>query len=268
MNRNVLFLVLINFSVYFGFSPALQAQNLPVSSSDSAKSIVLLPDTVPHLRSKLAAMIPPAALVSYGALSFVIKPIRNLDYSIHNDLEKHYPEFSFTADNYLQFAPVVSVYALNFAGIKGKNSFIDRTILLILSESIFLGATSFLKGATNRLRPDGSNYLSFPSGHAGNAFTTAEFMAQEYAGVSPWYGVTGYSFATATAILRVFNDKHWFSDIIAGAGFGILSTKAAYLIYPLLRDHLFRGNPKVSSNAILLPTYRSGTIGFTLVKQF
>jgi hypothetical protein len=266
-NRRVIFLSFLTLMT-FGWSVNVGAQTLPVSPSDSAKSITLLPDTVQHLRSKLAAMIPPAALVTYGALSFVIKPIRNLDYSIHNDLEVHYPEFSFTVDNYLQYAPIVSVYALNFAGIKSKNTFIDRTILLVLSESIFLGATSFLKGATNRLRPDGSNYLSFPSGHAGNAFTSAEFMAQEYAGVSPWYGVTGYSFATATAILRVFNDKHWFSDIIAGAGFGILSTKAAYLIYPKLRDHLFRGKSKNASNAILMPAYRNGSMGFTFVKSF
>jgi membrane-associated phospholipid phosphatase len=228
----------------------------------------LLPDTVLHLRSKFAAWIPPTAFISYGALSFVVKPIRKLDYSIHKDLESHYPNFSNRLDNYLQFAPVVSVYALNLAGIKSKNSLIDRTILLVLSESIFLGATSFLKGTTKRLRPDGSNTLSFPSGHAGNAFTSAEFMAQEYAGVSPWYGVTGYTFATATAILRVYNDKHWFSDIIAGAGFGILSTKAAYLIYPLLRDHLFRGNTLKGRNVILLPVYKGGSVGFVFVKNF
>jgi membrane-associated phospholipid phosphatase len=93
-------------------------------------------------------------------------------------------------------------------------------------------------------------------------------MAQEYAGVSPWYGVTGYTFATATAILRVYNDKHWFSDIIAGAGFGILSTKAAYLIYPLLRDHLFRGDTLKGRNVILLPVYKGGSVGFVFVKNF
>jgi membrane-associated phospholipid phosphatase len=265
MNIRYLAYLIICFILLFDRAQLARAQTAPVSSSDSARSIVLLPDTVQHLRSKFAAMIPPAALISYGALSFVIKPIRNLDYSIHNNLEKHHPSFSVTIDNYLQYAPIVSVYALNLAGVKSKNSFIDRTILLILSESIFVGATSFLKGATNRLRPDASNYLSFPSGHAGNAFTSAEFMAQEYAGVSPLYGVTGYSFATATAILRVYNDKHWFSDIVAGAGFGILSTKAAYLIYPLLRDHLFRGKVKKNSNVILLPAYRGGSMGFTFV---
>jgi membrane-associated phospholipid phosphatase len=266
MKMRRFFILLITISVCY-FSPLTVAgQSTPVSSSDSARSLLLVPDTVQHLRSKFVALIPPAALISYGALSFAIKPIRNLDYSIHNDVERHNPNFSNTIDNYLQYAPVVSVYALNLAGIKSKNSFIDRTILLILSESIFLGATSILKETTNRVRPDASNYLSFPSGHAGNAFTSAEFMAQEYAGVSPWYGVTGYSFATATAILRVYNDKHWFSDIIAGAGFGILSTKAAYLIYPLLRDHLFRGKTKKDSNVILLPAYKGGTVGFTLVK--
>lgn len=241
------------------------AQIIDTVRQDSAK-INALPDTVRHLESKAISFIPPAVFVTYGVLSFAIKPIRDIDIHVYNDLVQDHPNFNSHPENYFQYAPIVMVYGLNLAGIHGKNTFIDRTVLLGMSEGIMALTTFSLKKVTNRLRPDGSNRYSFPSGHAGNAFAAAEFMAQEYGDKSPWYGVAGYSFATATAILRVYNRDHWFSDIIAGAGFGILSTKAAYLIYPLFRNKLFH-DKNSNKTTSLMPTFGNGTVGFAFTKQ-
>ncbi len=237
---------------------------------DSARNILTLPDTVKHLQSKFPSYIPPAAFITYGLLSLKVKFIRNIDYNVRDDMNKDHPGFRTSVDNYLQYAPIVSVYALNLAGVHGKNTFIDRTMLLVLSEAIFAGTTFGLKRISHRMRPDGSNNLSFPSGHTGNAFVSAEFMAQEYGDRSPIYGGVGYGFATTTAILRVYNNKHWFSDIIAGAGFGILSTKAAYYLYPLIRNGIFRGGNEKgkNNNSLLLPTYQDGKVGLTFAKSF
>ncbi|MFD0794835.1 phosphatase PAP2 family protein [Mucilaginibacter litoreus] len=242
-----------------------EAQVTDTAKVDSA-SILALPDTVRQLHSKLPSFIPPAVFITYGVLSFSVKPIRNLDYSIYNDLIEDIPNFHYHIENYFQYAPIAMVYGLNLAGIHGKNTFIDRTILIGMSEGIMALATFSIKGASNRLRPDGSNRYSFPSGHTGNAFAAAEFMAQEYSEKSIWYGIAGYSFATATAILRVYNRDHWFSDIIAGAGFGILSTKAAYLIYPLFRNKLFH-DKNSNKSSLIMPTYSNGMAGFSFVKQ-
>ncbi|WP_158534861.1 phosphatase PAP2 family protein [Mucilaginibacter hurinus] len=235
--------------------------------TDSAQSITAIPDSVKSLKSNFRAFIAPAALITYGALSFVVPPIRQVDHRIHNEMTQHYAGFRSTIDNYLQFAPTASVYMLNLAGVRGKNSLVDQTILIVLSEAIFYGTTAFLKSATGRIRPDDSNRLSWPSGHAGNAFTSAEFMAQEYSGRSVWYGVVAYSFATTTAVLRIYNDKHWFSDIIAGAGFGIIATKTAYYIYPAIRKKIFRIDSD-KRNALLLPTYRNGALGLLFTARF
>jgi membrane-associated phospholipid phosphatase len=232
---------------------------------DSA-NILALPDTVRHLQSKTASYIVPAVFVGYGLLSLKVKAIRDLDKSVYNDLIEDHPNFHYHVENYFQFAPAVLVYGLNFAGVHGKNTFIDRTVLYTMSEGIMAVTTFSLKKITNRRRPDGSNNYSFPSGHTGNAFAAAEFMAQEYSDKSPWYGITAYSFATATAILRVYNRDHWFSDIIAGAGFGILSTKAAYLIYPLFRNKIFHEKNSNKSTS-LMPAFGSGTVGFAFTKQ-
>ncbi|WP_143822875.1 phosphatase PAP2 family protein [Mucilaginibacter sp. MD40] len=243
----------------------VRAQRTDTAKVDSA-SILALPDTVRKLHSKLESFIPPAVFVTYGVLSFPVKAIRNLDYSIYDDLIKDSPNFHYHIENYFQYAPIVMVYGLNLAGIHGKNTFIDRTILIGMSEGIMALSTFSIKKISHRLRPDGSNYYSFPSGHSGNAFAAAEFMAQEYSEKSIWYGIAGYSFATATAILRVYNRDHWFSDIIAGAGFGILSTKAAYLIYPLFRNKLFKSKDE-HKTSLIMPTYSNGVAGFAFVKQ-
>ena len=39
---------------------------------------------------------------------------------------------------------------------------------------------------------------------------------------SPWYAVGGYAVATFTGVMRVLNNRHWISDVLSGAGIGIL----------------------------------------------
>ncbi len=105
---------------------------------------------------------------------------------------------------------------------------------------ISTGAILVLKHTTNELRPDGSNYLSFPSGHTANAFTGASLLDREFSSVSPWIPLGGYAMATSTGILRMTNDKHWLSDVLVGAGIGLLSTEIAYQVYPWLTRKLSR----------------------------
>ncbi len=230
------------------------------------KDLFTAPDTVKHLHSKAWTLVPPIALIAYGASSFVIHPIRRLDYYIYGDFNKLYPSYGTKAESYFMFAPVAITYGLNLVGIEGKNRFVDRTALLGLSLGFFSASTFSLKYVTHRLRPNRANYYSFPSGHTGNAFVGAEFLAQEYSDKSPIYSVVGYSFAVATGVFRMYNRDHWFSDVVAGAGFGILSTKAAYLVYPYLRNALTHTDKKGRSSMIM-PMYQDGTVGLSYAMQ-
>jgi membrane-associated phospholipid phosphatase len=233
------------------------------------KDILTAPDTVKKLHANPLALVPPAVLVTYGALSFPVHPIRRFDYYIHQGIAKSDSTFSTKAESYFQFAPVILVYGLNLVGIPGKNRFIDRTVLLGLSGSFLAIASGVTKHATHRLRPNRGDYLSFPSGHTATAFMGAEFMAQEYDAKSPLYGVVAYGIATTTGIFRLYNRDHWFSDVVAGAGFGILSTKLAYLTYPYIRNWLTKrdknGNKK---SMMLMPTYQDGVPGISFAKVF
>ncbi|MFI5134067.1 MAG: phosphatase PAP2 family protein [Chitinophagales bacterium] len=189
-----------------------------------------------HVRS----LTLPVVFISYGFITLSQPALQRLNVSTNKEIKEDHPGYSNHIDNYLQYSPALIVYGLNAAGIKGKNNFRDRTMILLLSE-VFMGAVvTSLKQITHQQRPDSSDYLSFPSGHAATAFAGAEFLRQEYKEVSPWIGYAGYGIATATGALRMYNNKHWLSDVITGAGFGILATRAAYWLYPSIKKKLFR----------------------------
>lgn len=214
---------------------------------------------IPNYTSRLAGIIVPTALITYGAVSLTSGGLRSLDRSTKNEIMEDHPTFRTSIDDYLKYVPAAAVYALNMAGIKGKHNFADRTILLGMSSVLVTSSTFFIKNATGRLRPDGSTYNSFPSGHTSVAFMTAQFMWEEYKDVSPWYGVAGYAVATTTGVLRIYNNRHWLSDVVAGAGLGILSTKAAYWAYPKIQ-RLFTPKDRdrePNTRAILMPNYNT-----------
>ena len=230
------------------------------------KDLFTAPDTVKKLHSNPLSLIPPAVAILYGASSFVIKPVRNVDYYIHGRIERSNPTFNTKAETYFLFTPIVMVYGLNLAGVEGKNTFIDRTALLGLSGLFAEISDESLKHLTHRLRPNEQDYLSFPSGHTTAAFMGAEFLAQEYSEKSPIYTVIGYTAAVTTGIFRMYNRDHWFSDVVAGAGFGVLSTKAAYLVYPYLRNALTHKGKNGRSTTIM-PMYQDGAIGLSFAAK-
>jgi membrane-associated phospholipid phosphatase len=213
------------------------------------KDILTAPDTVKKLHSKPITLVPPAVMIAYGASSFFVHPIRRFDYYVQATIKKSDSTFSTKAESYFQFTPIIIVYALNLAGYEGKNRFVDRTALLGLSGGILFVTEGVTKKLTHRLRPNHGDYLSFPSGHTGIAFMGAEFMAQEYDARSPWFGVAAYAIGATTGVFRMYNRDHWFSDVVAGAGFGILSTKLSYLIYPSIRNWITHGDEKAAQKS-------------------
>ena len=96
----------------------------------------------------------------------------------------------------------------------------------------------------------------------------AEFLRQEYKDVSPWYGIAGYVVATGTGFLRIYNNKHWLTDVAAGAGIGILSTKIAYWVHPFVDRKLFGKNKKKQTTAIVCPYYNKEQAGLAMSLNF
>lgn len=210
-------------------------------------------------------LIIPAAFISYGVASLSIPSLKNLNSSTQFEISEHKPDH-IRLDNYTQFAPGVLVYGLNALGVEGKHNFRERTIIYGSSLLIASAMTLPLKHITKEERPDGSNDLSFPSGHTAFAFASAQFMYREYKDSNFLLGISGYSFAVFTGVYRMLNNKHWFSDVVAGAGFGILSTEMAYWLYPKINNLI--GGKKGNSQTLIMPFYQNKNVGIGLVKNF
>lgn len=208
--------------------------------------------------------ILPAAMITYGFVALKSKPLIQFDQNIKQATWDNHPHQRTRVDDYLWAAPAVSVYILNIAGIKGQHTIVDRSIILGLSYAIAGAVVVPTKQLTKKWRPDGSNRFSFPSGHTEQAFVAAEFLRMEYRAVSPWYGVAGYAVAATTGYLRMYNNKHWFSDVVAGAGIGILSVQAAYRIYPKLKQKLIKQG---KGTTMLIPYYHNRQGGLLCIIQ-
>lgn len=212
-------------------------------------------------RSEVISYAAPALMLSYGFLSLESKSIRRLDRYISCDLLDPNRSFTTEVDDYLRYIPVLAVYSLNAFGIKGKNNFIDRSALYLVSNLLLSKSVDFLKDKTHRLRPSNTDFRAFPSGHAALAFAAAEYMRLEYKDVSVWYGYAAYAGAAATGTIKIIENAHWLSDVLAGAGVGILSTKVSYLVYPWGKE-IVKGRKNLEFRSV--PYIGKGVVGVSV----
>lgn len=220
-----------------------------------------------NIKFKYEALIIPTTLIAYGVIGLESNTLKDINSDTKKEINEHIDK-KFTIDDFSQYSTFVSVYVLNAAGVKGKNNFKDRTVILGTAYLIMGTTVNVIKRTGNEMRPDGTSNNSFPSGHTATAFMGAEFLYQEYKDVSIWYGVTGYLVAAGTGFFRMYNDRHWFSDIAAGAGIGILSTKIAYWIHPYLQNKVFRSSRENKTTSIIMPFYNGKEIGCSFLRQF
>lgn len=189
----------------------------------------------------------PVGLFALAAIS-----VNNDDY-VRAARNYNIPGFRHSYDDYLQYAPGVLTYALKAFGVEGRSSWGRLVTSTAISSSIMAVSVNSLKYTVRRPRPDNSANNSFPSGHAAMSFTLATWLHKEY-GVtrSPLYSIFGYATATTIAISRVMNNKHWLSDVLTGAGIGILSSNLGYYLGDLLYGE--RGISSRAINQALPPT--------------
>ena len=150
--------------------------------------------------------------------------IRLIKYNFHSEI-----------DNYTQFSGIALTAGLKMAGVEGRSSWPRLFASSLASYGVMAAFVNSIKYTTSEMRPDGSTRNSWPSGHTATAFVGATILHKEYGLTrSPWYSIGGYTLATATGVMRVLNNRHWISDVLSGAGIGILSTELAYGICDLL----------------------------------
>jgi len=121
---------------------------------------------------------------------------------------------------------------------------------LVRAQFVAQGVTQTIKFSAPRTRPDGTA-LSFPSGHTASSFATATVLQREFG----WkVGVPAYVGAAWVGASRVQAQRHYLSDVVAGATVGILAGRAVTV---------GRGDNRFS----LGPTVVPGGIGFSFTRK-
>jgi membrane-associated phospholipid phosphatase len=227
-------------------------------------------DSIPEKKSckatKVVGIALPSAMITYGIISLGNNGVRQIDYNVHHSLEQNNRFWHISAEDYIQFAPAVAAYALKFCKVENAHNLLDMTVLYGLSNLVAGGIVQSGKFIIGRERPDNSDSYSFPSGHTETAFVAAEFLHQEYKNQSIWISAGGYAAATFVGVARVYNNKHWVSDVVTGAGIGILSTKAVYWVYPYLQKIYEKkfGKKDKPLHTLIFPEYSNGSPGLAL----
>ncbi len=218
-----------------------------------------------QLKFNYKQQIIPVVLIGYGIIGLESGQIKGFNSGISTEVSEHIDE-KISIDDFSQYLPMASLYGLGALGIKSKNNTKDKTIILATSY-ILMGLTvNAFKQTASVERPDGTSFNSFPSGHTATAFMGAELLYQEYKDVSIWYGVSGYIVAFGTGIFRMYNNRHWLTDVAAGAGIGILCARAGYWLYPTI-NKLF-ATKKTNKKTVFIPFYDGKNTGFGLVSTF
>jgi len=211
-------------------------------------------------RKGFRAAIVPAVLIAYGASTINGHGLYS-SYAVKSDINHLFGPGRHThVDDYLQFAPYLELGGVLLAGVESRNDRLNLGLVIVKSEVFMLGSVFAVKHLTHITRPDGSDNLSFPSGHTAQAFLAASIVHTELRDKSQWYGIGAYTVAAGVGVLRMVNDKHWESDVLAGAGFGILSAHLAYLTH---RNRW--GRHPIGRDVGLVPSWSpAGGTGLTL----
>ena len=176
------------------------------------------------------------------------------------------PSFSRHYDDYMQYLPAAVMLGMKIGGIESRSSW-SRMLVSDAFSAILMGSVvNTLKRTTLVTRPDGSDRHSFPSGHTATAFMTATMLNKEYGYKSPWIGIGAYTVAAGTGMMRMANNKHWLSDIMVGAGVGVLTTEMGYFIADLIfKDRGIRSVQYTDEfDRLKVPSFVSLYMGFNV----
>jgi membrane-associated phospholipid phosphatase len=184
--------------------------------------------TIKKYKMGAKSLLFPASLFVAGTL---VKETAFREY-FQNKIQNSGLKTHTKIDDYTKYVPVIEMYIADLCYKKTKGEVFQQTKNYLIARILNSLATSGLKGATQVTRPDGTE-RSFPSGHTSFAFTGATALFLEYKDDDKILAFSGFVFSTVTGFLRITNNRHWISDVIAGAGIGMLSSTLVWYTNPL-----------------------------------
>ena len=181
-------------------------------------------------------------------------------------------------DDYLQYAPFMwFVGGAEIPGVRHRHNFRDRLLIGATAYAVMGATVNAVKYSIGELRPDHSARNSFPSGHTATAVMGAELVRAEYGNR---LGLFAYAGALTVGVLRMYNNRHWFNDVLGGAAFGFAAARIALWLLPY-EQRLLGIRPRKTSDAtrpkssptamkvpLLLPTVSANATGLTALWVF
>lgn len=262
MIRNVLLCVMACCVSFMGAAQSIAvSDSLTVAADSAGMSAMAVEESVmdieeslpsdPYTKFRPTQLILPGALIAVGSWGVCNGWFCGIKNDIKDGMSDLRGDNYIHVDDYIQYLPTVAYVGLGSMGVKSRLRFKER---LVVTATAYLAMGVMVNGvkyAVGEKRPDSSARNSFPSGHTATVFMGAELIRQEY---SLGVAIGAYSVAFGTAFLRLYNERHWLNDVIAGAGIGILSARIGYWLLPLNR-RLFRITPRSRSTMAALPSY-------------
>ena len=129
-----------------------------------------------------------------------------------------------------QYAPMVLPWAMKAVGQPTRSGWGRMAVSQGFGVVMMAGSVEGLKHAVGETRPDATNDRSFPSGHTAWSFLGATMIERELGWRSPWYAFGGYTFASAMAMQRVVDCRHFPVDVAGGAVIGVVTGHLGYFI--------------------------------------
>lgn len=219
-------------------------------------------DSAPAEHFRVRQLILPTALIAVGTFGVYNGWFDEVRTDLRDDIRHMRGSYYLHADDYLQYLPVAANVTMGMLGVKSRHSLKDRlaaTATAYIAMGIIVNAGKY---TVKERRPDSGARNSFPSGHTATSFMGAELVREEYGGI---YGWSAYAVATGIAALRLYNERHWLNDVIAGAGVGILSARIGYWLLPAER-RLFGWE---DNNVAVLPVVNApGCYGLAMNIEF
>jgi len=167
-----------------------------------------------------------------GGLIFADQSVKDVVQSHRNNAETYFSR-NFLEHFGAEHSIIVMSGLFTYGVLAKDKKYVSTALLALESFALASMVTRIPKTLVGRQRPDnwegngpfsfkgpgGGN--SFPSGHTTASFAVASVIATQFRD-SKWIPVTAYSVATLAGISRIYDNKHWLTDVVAGATIGTL----------------------------------------------
>ena len=173
-----------------------------------------------RLGKDASAFVEPQSLVVLAAGLGLAKAVTGWDDRANSHLEENWIlEFSDVTNLYgsSRYNLPASLIFWSYTRMRGGETARALSSDIIRSLVYVQAVVGPIKHAVGRERPDGSNKLSFPSGHTANSFAMAELFRGRFGWKA---GVPLYTLGVLTALGRMEENLHHLSDVVAGATIG------------------------------------------------